>query len=90
MASDGTMQEVTPDVQRTALARFLVSYAAATKLRQHLWVATMAYLVDPTQDQTRLDTASMIGPPGVGCYICEMTYRPELLNGHCKGEPRGE
>lgn len=63
--------------------------ADAKARKRHLWVAAVAYFVHPPiEENTILDADNIVGPPGVGCYICERDYEPGHENARCPGEPR--
>ncbi len=59
--------------------------------QEHLWVTLGVWKVDPSKfsdkDPVHLDTENLISVGAVGCYHCELPYKPHLLYRRCKGEP---
>lgn len=86
----GYRQKITPERQLWNLQRTEEKYRQATMLGEHLWVAALAYFITPPmeEDQT-LDADSMVSPPMIGCFICEIDYSERELHRRCKGEPNG-
>lgn len=70
-----------------------------TKAQTHLWVLMLTHratdvLLDQMDAQEQdasvtpiLDVDTMLGQPGLICYICEASYEPRLRRRKCPGEP---
>lgn len=93
----GFIQEVSPDRQVRARDTFRTAYDNAVATRTHLWIVTMAHNASDVfldhvdgsgADIPIFDMDTMIGPPAIGCYVCEHSYTPALRGTRCPGEPR--
>ena len=81
------LTRISPEMQQDRIEQFAVAYEKALVARTHLWIAMVAYhLADPS-NASRLDIDQLIGPPNVGCFVCEMPYTGKA-GGICSGEPR--
>lgn len=84
----GVAQFVSPDRMIRMRAEFDRRYATALRHGTHLWVATVAFYVQPPiQDGTHLDVENLASEPAVGCYVCEEVYTDQLAARRCAGEP---
>lgn len=62
----------------------------ALRLREHLWIATAAWLVpDPaTADVLLLDRENLLVSPALGCYVCEEPYSQRIAQRRCSGKSK--
>lgn len=60
----------------------------ALLLREHLWIATAAWLVtDPGKAETLLlDRENLLVSPAIGCYVCEEPYTERIAHRRCSGK----
>jgi hypothetical protein len=93
----GMTQEATPGRQEHAREMLDNAVAYATKSHTHLWIVLLTYRATDGfldhQDGTDpnpalLDVDLLLGVPGIGCYICETTYRPAERRRRCTGTPK--
>jgi len=86
-------EPVSPLAQIAAQHRFDRLLSLAERAGEHVWVATVGYLMNPPgpdgalPEGTRLDTSGLIGPPVLGCYRCEQPWTPQLTRRRCTGDP---
>lgn len=60
------------------------------RIGEHLWIATAAWVVaNPASSQLILDRENLLVVPGVGCYICELSYSARQASRMCSGKPQG-
>lgn len=86
----GPTIEVNPQSQIQGANRFEEALRLAELSGDHLWVAIATYLIkDPTQTLF-LDSESMAGPPGIGCFRCEEEFTERLVTRRCKGTAKWE
>jgi hypothetical protein len=62
----------------------------ALRLREHLWIATAAWLVpEPGRpDQILLDRENLLVAPNVGCYVCEEPWSRRMETRRCSGKSK--
>lgn len=86
MDGDPNVYKPSPETQSGARLTDLVQ--SAVRLREHLWVATAAWAVSDPADPgpLLLDRNNLLTVPGVGCYVCEQVYSPQLARRRCPGE----
>ncbi|MGH7606549.1 MAG: hypothetical protein ACREME_04335 [Gemmatimonadales bacterium] len=60
----------------------------ALRLREHLWIATAAWLVpNPGKAEALLlDRENLLVSPAIGCYICEEPYSKRIAHRRCSGK----
>lgn len=60
------------------------------RLREHLWIATAAWLVpEPGRPGERLlDRENLLVAPNIGCYICEEPWSARLEMRRCSGKSK--
>lgn len=90
-------QEISGDRQRVGLSRHEELYRYAVASKTHMWVAVISHAAsddllramtgDDEASLPILDVDTMLGPPAIGCYVCEQTYEPQLRLRRCPGEP---
>lgn len=86
--SRGPQQHITSDRLVHAEERTDRVLAAARLTGDHVWIATVAYLVTPPlEDGAILDVDNLMFRPAVGCYVCEEPWSPYLNRRRCKGDP---
>jgi hypothetical protein len=75
----------TPKTDGSAIDRVI---AEATRRREHVWIMTAAWRVDPAKGgRAVMDHENLISLGGPGCLVCENTYTPELAAKRCEGGP---
>lgn len=94
----GQMQEATPHRQEIGRDRLTAEAEYAEKAHTHLWIVIVTHKAsDQVLDQHDgvsadlpiLDVDTLLGPPYVGCFVCETPYEPRLRHRKCAGEPDG-
>lgn len=88
----GVDQEVGGEQLLKMRNRMAREEAAAKAEGRHLWVATIAHVVSDyairhLDEPLILDTESMLSDPALGCFRCEQTFHPRLLDTPCPGDP---
>jgi hypothetical protein len=60
------------------------------RLREHLWIATAAWLVpDPGRPGQRLlDRENLLVAPNIGCYVCEEPWSAREEKRRCSGKSK--
>lgn len=95
--STGAQQEATPHRQRVGFDRHLALYEQALANRTHMWHVLVQHTASPRfldavdgnqlDGPGLLDVDTLLGPPMVGCFVCEQSYSPQLRRTRCPGEP---
>jgi hypothetical protein len=86
----GPTLELSGRRQRSAADRFGQLIDGALMRREHLWIATLGYLVTmPLRPGALLDPDNVIGPPVIGCFVCEQDYTEGMVGTPCPGDPGG-
>jgi hypothetical protein len=60
--------------------------------RDHLWVAVLAFQVQPelwadASHTPTMDLENLVQATSPGCYYCEQLYTPRLAKRRCSGDP---
>jgi len=85
----GTQEAISSQALIAATARFDAEVAAATRAREHYWLALVGFVVSPPMlDSAVLDHENIRVAPVVGCYVCEEPWTELTATRRCKGEPR--
>ncbi len=85
----GQDQHVTAARQEWNEARANDRIRLAELAGDHVWIASVAYFVDPPLiDGARLDADALLFRPAVGCWRCEEPWHPAMMHRRCKGDPR--
>ena len=86
----GPAFEITGQRQAYSARRFAKRHTDALDTGSHLWVATVGYFLPEKPSSALLfDQDNIIGPPILGCFICEQRYSVDLINRRCPGSPDG-
>lgn len=72
---------------RLMYANFEAEYDKALESKEHYWVGTMMYKINPPLEEGHLFDAAMLRSAAFGCYICEQPYSRRLMHRKCTGEP---
>jgi hypothetical protein len=78
---------IDPETQISGAKRMERELEEAKRNHEHFWVAIVSFKVTPPLlDGAVLDHENMLGPPAIGCYICEAVFT-KLMARKCPGEP---
>lgn len=78
--------EVSPQSGDKMSERLREDVEAALADHQHYWTAVAFWRVKPPFEGTViLDSENMRNGLSIGCYICHVTYHPDLLDQECPG-----
>lgn len=66
--------------------------ARAERVGEHLWTMNVCHLVSDIDQAVRGEMLADIENllyAGLGCYVCEQPFTPELRHRRCPGQPKG-